>query len=386
MKIVVGQAVHGEDFWNRENELLDIWDAVESGSHILISAPRRVGKTSIMHNIRENPKENYIAIYINTESADSETEFWQKLFHHLLDEEFVNKLQAIAKNLWQKLKGIKLKKITASGVEFGDGELLDYKEAFTSLVDDLDSDKKIIIMIDEFAQTIENIIKYEDEKNANKLLKIHRELRQDVNISSKVTFIYAGSIGLESVVAKMGSSKHINDLNSVKVSQLDNDEAKEFIKKLSSNNQVKIENDEIDYIIAKIEWLIPFYMQLILQEIKKLYRKEKVVSKESIDRAIENALEHRNHFESWQDKLKKAFSNETYLFSKEVLNLISEKQTLDFNDIINISVKHKLSEDDARETLHSLVYDGYINNNDDKKIYRFNSPILRMWWYQNVAN
>ncbi len=386
MKIVVGQAVHGEDFWKREDELLDIWDAIESGSHILISAPRRVGKTSIMHNIKENPKSNFIAIYINTESADSEVEFWQKLFHHMLDEEFVNKLKAIAKNLWQKLKGIKLKKITAAGVEFGDGEVLDYKEAFTRLIDDLDSDKKIIIMIDEFAQTIENIIKYEDEKNANKLLKVHRELRQDTKISSKVAFIYAGSIGLESVVAKMGSSKHINDLNSIKVSQLHPNEAKEFIEKLCSNNQIEIADSEIEYIIEKIEWLIPFYIQLILQECKKLYRKEKNITKESIDRAIENSLEHRNHFESWQDKLKKAFSNETYLFSKEVLNLISENFTLDLNDIINISVKHKLSEDEARETLHSLVYDGYINNNEDRKIYRFNSPILRMWWYQNVAN
>ena len=95
-------------------------------------------------------------------------------------------------------------------------------------------------MIDEFAQTIENIIKYEDEgiKSAISLLKAHRELRQDIKFSQKVTFIYAGSIGLESVVAKMDAIKHINDLNSIKVSPLSQSEAQEFTQQLFTNNNI----------------------------------------------------------------------------------------------------------------------------------------------------
>ena len=138
--------------------------------------------------------------------------------------------------------------------------------------------------------------------------------------------------------------------------------------------------------MEKIEWLIPFYIQLILQEIKKLSRKKSFVTHELIDNAIHNALEHRNHFENWLSKLKEAFEKDTYLFAKEVLNKISNKQTLNYNKIINLSVKHKVEEEIAREVIHSLIYDGYINNNEDSKIYRFNSPILRMWWYKNVAN
>ena len=220
MSIIVGQAVRNSDFWDRTDELEDIWNAIESGSHILISAPRRVGKTSIMYKVLDEPKTNYIPVYIDTESADSQNEFWQKLFHALIEEDFVNGLKNSAKTLWSKLTTIKIKKITATvGVEFGDGEQLNYKEAFKRLIKDLDSDKKLIIMIDEFAQTIENIIKYEDEgiKSAISLLKAHRELRQDIKFSQKVTFIYAGSIGLESVVAKMDAIKHIIDLNSIKI-------------------------------------------------------------------------------------------------------------------------------------------------------------------------
>jgi len=386
MGIVVGQAVRKTDFWNRANELENIWDAINSGSHILISAPRRVGKTSIMYKILDEPKANYIPIYIDTESADSQNDFWQKLFHALMEEDFVNKLKSKAKLLWTKLNNLSLKKISASGVEFGNGEILDYKEAFKRLVKDLDTDVKLIIMIDEFAQTIENIIKFEDTKNALSLLKAHRELRQDIKISSKVTFIYAGSIGLESVVAKMNATKHINDLNSVKVSPLEFDEALEFTQKLSSTNNIDISESEILYMLERIEWLIPFYIQLIMQEVKKLHKIEKTISYDTIDKGIEKALDHRNHFENWQSKIRETFDKDSYLFAKEILNIISINHTMISLEIINISVKHSLDEDDAKEIIHSLVYDGYINNNDEVKVYRFNSPILRMWWSKNVAN
>jgi hypothetical protein len=123
----------------------------------------------------------------------------------------------------------------------------------------------------------------------------------------------------------------------------------------------------------------------MVQEIKKLYRREPTVTHLVIDQAINNALENRNHFESWHSKLKTALDRKHYLFSKEVLNEISKADTLTSLDIVNIATKHSL-EDEARECIQSLIYDGYINNNDDVKIYRFNSPILRMWWNKNVAN
>jgi len=388
MSIIVGQAVRNSDFWDRTDELADIWDAIESGSHILISAPRRVGKTSIMYKVLDKPKTNYIPVYIDTESADSQNEFWHKLFHALMEEDFVNGLQNSAKTLLAKLINIKITKISATGVEFADGEVLDYKEAFKRLIKDLDSDKKLIIMIDEFAQTIENIIKYEDDgiKSATSLLKAHRELRQDIKFSQKVTFIYAGSIGLESVVAKMDAIKHINDLNSIKISPLSRLEAQEFAKQLFANNKINIAHDEIVYLLDKIEWLIPFYIQLLAQEIRKLHRKSPNVTPKMIDQAIDNSLQHRQHFETWFSKIKVAFKNDDYLFAKEILNTISDHRSMESLSIANIAAKHSLTDDDAKEIIHSLIYDGYINNNDNPREYRFNSPILRLWWNKNVAN
>ncbi|WP_016957436.1 AAA family ATPase [Catenovulum agarivorans] len=386
MKNVVGQVVRKADFWQRKFELEDMWDAINSGSHLLLCAPRRVGKTSLMHKILDEPQDNYIPIYIDTESADSQAEFWKKIFNALTEEKFTSSLKNKAQLFADWLKGIKITSISIEGVEFGDGDVLDYKVAFKRLIKDLEQDKKLIIMIDEFAQTIENIIQYQDVQNALSLLKAHRELRQDTEFSQKVTFVYAGSIGLESVVAKIGASKHINDLNSIKVSPLIRAEAQQFVESLFANLSITSTAEVTNYLLDQIDWLIPFYIQLIVQEIKKLYRRAPNLDNSVVDQAINNALDNRNHFESWQSKLKTGLEKDEYLFAKEVLNKISNDTFINSLDINNMASKHKLDENNARENIQSLVYDGYINNNDDSKIYKFNSPILRMWWNKNVAN
>jgi len=382
MRIMTGQVARKEDFWDRKTELEDIWYKIESRNHILLVAPRRVGKTSIMYNILDNPKDDYIIVYVITESADKENEFWKKLFHKLMEEEFLNTLKNKAKNFFTLLKTMKISEISAKGIKFGDGSEMDYASAFKKLIKELDSDKKLVIMIDEFAQTIENIIKFEGVENAQSLLKTHRELRQDSDITDKVTFMYAGSIGLESVTAKIESSKHINDLSSVKVLPLKFDDAKEFTKKLASSNAIKIQENEIEYLLRKLEWLIPFYIQLIMDELRKA--KVPIVT-ETIDKAFDAILDNRNHFDHWHVRLKSLADNE-YKFSKELLNISSEHSTIKSTEVINIASKYVLTEDVVKEIIHTLVYDGYINNNDNPKEYRFNSPLLKMWWYKNVAN
>lgn len=384
MKNIVGQVVRGQDFWDRKSELAKIWHAIENGTHPLLVAPRRVGKTSIMYKILDEPKDDYAVVYVNTESADSENDFWHKLFNALMDEEFKNKNQQRLKSFYARIKTISIKKISTSGIEFDDGNVLDYSEAFERLVKEIDSDKKLIIMMDEFAQTIENIIKYASAHEAESLLKTHRALRQNPKITSKITFVYAGSIGLESVVAKLDAMKFINDLNSIKVSPLSKEEAVAFVHSLNT----LIKSDEIFYLLERIEWLIPFYIQLIIQEIHTICMEKAlhVISHETIDQAIERALDHRNHFEHWLARIKSAFEKDEFKFAKEILNELSEQGTLESKEISNLADKYTLPHDQAKEIIHALVYDGYINNDANPKIYRFNSPILKLWWYKNVAN
>ena len=383
MQIITGQSARKENFWKREKEITDILNKIEVGEHVLLVAPRRVGKTSIMHNLLDYTDNDKIYLYIDTESADNEQEFWKKLFHKLMDEEFINTLKHKAHKLLKYLSNINITEISAKGIKFGDSKELNYLEIFKEIIKNLDPNKKLIIMIDEFAQTIDNIIRYENLKSARSLLLNHRELRQDKTLSSKITIIYAGSIGLESVTSKMDCSALINDLSIIKINPLELEDAKMFIQKLSQDNNINIGGKEIEYILLKIKWLIPFYIQLIMDDLR---RKNEPISIKIIDNTFTLILNNRNHFDHWHTRLKNIGDNE-YKCAKEVLNIASKDSLILKNKIINIGEKHNLSEEKTSDLIRTLVYDGYINNNGlNTQEYIFNSPILEMWWNKNVAN
>ena len=385
MAIIAGQAVRGDNFWDRPYLMEDIVEIIEDGGHVLLVAPRRVGKTSLMYKVLDTLGEEYIIMYIDTEAESTVNTFWEKLFDTLMDEEFVATLRDRARNLFDKITSMRLSEAGVEGVKFGDNKPINYAKAFENLLKSYDGNKKLIIMMDEFSQTVENIIQEEGSKSAEKLLKEHREIRQNHKVSDKATFIYAGSIGLESVVGNIKSSKHINDLVSISVPPLESDEAKKFASHLCKSNGIVIDGKDIEYMLEKIEWHIPFYIQLITQEIKRLYRRKPVVDASVIDNAIEKVLEHKKDFVHWQERLA-SFSSKGNAYALEVLNTISTDKTTESTQLTNIATKHELNDSEAKEIIHALKYDGYINNSDDARIYRFNSPILRLWWYRNVEN
>jgi len=154
---------------------------------------------------------------------------------------------------------------------------------------------------------------------------------------------------------------------------------------LCKTNHIKIKEETIFYMLEKIEYFIPFYIQLITQEIKRLYRRVDIIDNSVIDEAIRKVLEYKKEFAHWEERLS-VFNKNNKSFAREILSLISTDKTSDLNTLINIATKHSLNEKEAKKIIHILKYDGYINNSDDIKLYRFNSPILRIWWYENVAN
>jgi len=386
MRIQTGNPVRGHDFFARENLIDKAWDLIAAGNHIMIAAPRRVGKTSLMYYLMDHPQENYHFLYIITQSVNNENEFFRRMVNKVLKTDYIQKSQRLLTFL-EKHKPI-IKKVAPDGIEFGVSEDHNYLEMLIRILKSFHPDsKKLVIMIDEFPEALENIIKDDSESAAIRLLQSNRELRHDPEICENVQFIYTGSIGLETVVSGLNAVSAINDLSRLKIPPLTIDEAKQMIGLLLENVQFDLSVQIIEYIIQKIEWLIPFYIQLVMQELKNIHRDgyQIQITEATVDQAFSEMLEQRNHFEHWHTRLRTSFKSGEYNFVKELLNVTSENEKINSNEIFNLAVKYQL-EAICKSLVDSLVYDGYINNNDDNKIYRYNSPILRMWWRKNVAS
>jgi len=391
MKITTGQAARGENFFKRPILINKLWRKIDSSSSIIISAPRRVGKTSLMRYIEDNAKGNYYVVYVITESVYNENKYYREIVKAILNcdsikkrDKVINSIKDVAKNIFKSIDEVGIDTVKFSrNIEFN------YYEKFIEIMRTIDLEgHKLIIMIDEFAQTIENIKQEEGTLHAVHLLQSNRSLRQNSDINSKFQFIYTGSISLEGIARRMDASKFINDLDILKVTPLSDAEGKSLVYELLKGLDFTMDGETIDYLLNEIKWLIPFYIQLAMDKIQDIYDEENLthIYNKSVDIAIKRMIEENNKFSSWHERLK-VYKNNDYKFIMEVLNIIAIKETknITYNEIYDLAVKYNL-EETYKELLNTLIDDGYINKDEGKKIYTFTSPILRIWWCKKIAN
>ncbi|MBZ9685467.1 hypothetical protein G9F72_003755 [Clostridium estertheticum] len=391
MKIITGQAARGKNFFKRPVLINKLWRKIDSDSSIIISAPRRVGKTSLMRYLEDNPKDKYYVVYVITESVHNENKYYKEIVKAILNcdsirkrDKVINSIKDLAKNIFKSVEEVGI-----DSVKFSKITEFDYYEKFIEIMRSIDLDgHKLIIMIDEFAQTIENIQQKEGAAAAVQLLQSNRALRQNSDINSKFQFIYTGSISLEGIARRMDASKFINDLDILKVTPLSEEEGKNLVNELLKGLYFTMDEDTIDHMLYEIKWLIPFYIQLAMDKILDICDEENLnaIYNNSVDIAIKRMIEENNKFSSWHERLK-VYKNNDYKFIIEVLNIISitEAKVITYNEIYDLAVAYDL-EQTYKELLNTLIDDGYINNDEEGKLYTFTSPILRMWWCKKIAN
>ncbi|MCB2361126.1 ATP-binding protein [Clostridium estertheticum] len=391
MKITTGQAARGENFFKRPILINKLWRKIDSDSSIIISAPRRVGKTSLMRYIEDNPREKYYVVYVITESVYNENKYYKEIVKAILNcdsirkrDKVINSIKDIAKNIFKSIDEVGI-----DSVKFSKNIEYNYYDKFIEIMRSIDLEgHKLIIMIDEFAQTIENIQQKEGTAYAVHLLQSNRVLRQNSDINNKFQFIYTGSISLEGIARRMDSSKFINDLDIVKVTPLSKSEGKNLINELLKGLDFTMDEGTINHMLNEIKWLIPFYIQLAMDKIQDIYDEDNlcVIHNKSVDIAIKRMIEENNKFSSWHERLV-VYKNNDYKFIIETLDQISisEAKKITYNEIHNLAVKYNLCET-YKDLLNTLIDDGYLNNDDEEKFYTFTSPILRMWWCKKNAN
>lgn len=382
MKNIVGQTPRGTDFYPRDTILNRIYRRLDSGNHLYLSAPRRSGKTSIMRALEDNPREGYIFIYLNVEDCNDQEDYFRLLAEELEKSAAQGKLA----RLGERAKGVfesfleRVKKVKIAGLELetaASGNKPSYAETFEQLLRDLETENStIIIMVDEFPVAVENIAKAGGNDAAVSFLHANRALRQRAR--SGVRFIYTGSIGLPNLARKLDPAPTVNDLNIVEIPPLTVEEALDMSKQIFTGYNITVEEAILRYMLDKIQWLMPFFVQLVVQLLIDESESENApISETMVDKVLLKAANHRNnvYFASYYDRLAKTLSDEQCEAAKVILAEIAGKGQAE---------RSIFQQQNALAVLETLEYDGYIH--EQGGLFRFSSPILRMWWQKNVQN
>jgi uncharacterized protein len=396
VRITTGSPAEGvEKYFPRPAITEKIWRKIEAGEHLQLTAPRRVGKTSILKHLVQHPRKGYLVKYIIVQSVDGENEFYKLLFNELVeDQRIFGQLEGYFRQASKVVKDYinKISKIGTNEVTFDHSASLDYESELKQLIRAIDDgSEKIILEVDEFPHAVENILKI-DSRAGIRFLQSTREFRQDDRLSRKVQFIFTGSIGLGNIVKKIGQTNLIMDLVPIPVPPLSPEEANTLVRdlvqglKAYQNIDLPLTETCITYLLEKIDWLIPYYIQIVVDELCDIHEDGQPIDSIAVDEAllriIRNRYKHDNFFEHWKSRLKIAFDDlAQYNLAREVLNLLAKNQPIDNALFHDLGVKHKVAEPQYVQGV--LEYDGYINEHGGR--FRFNSPILKAWWYKNVA-
>ena len=72
----IGPPVEGEDFFGREKEIRKANRLLDSNHSLLLSAPRRIGKSSLAKRlIKEKKQQGWKCVYIDLEETTTEGDF-----------------------------------------------------------------------------------------------------------------------------------------------------------------------------------------------------------------------------------------------------------------------------------------------------------------------
>lgn len=297
-----GSPVKGKDFIDRKKHLPLFKSYLNNNQHIMIKAPRRFGKTSLIKHIFEYEK-SYEFIYIDIRLHHT----LESLSKHILDkaysflkiENFIRQTKNSLLNLLQSIKRISIPDIAEVTIDMvsRDSDTIDLFIHSLDVVDKIAREKDINIkfIFDEF----QDITSLYDSN----ILEILRSVAQH---HENITYIFLGSI--ESIMTHIFESKSSPFFHFASVIQLEGLDIKELyeytIEQFDKNN---IEyNKDIIYQTIKFLKGHPEYSAKVLQTlyINSMIDKKPIDYEKSIDAISFRVCENRAYLDELISKLK----------------------------------------------------------------------------------
>lgn len=382
----VGRPVQGRDFFDRVQEQRRFWRDLET-DNLLLLAPRRVGKTSLMFRLRDTAEDHgFRAVYITVADVLDEAGFVRRLYEHVLRGTDGPTLmdRVTESGMGRFVRSFTPAKVTTGpvAIEFSEGASERWDQLGDALVRALQlKAERSLLLIDELPVFVLALLKVDAER-ARRFLDWFRALRQRAD---HVRWVLAGSIGLDTVAALHNLADTINDLEVAELGAFGADAAKDFVAGLCTTHAVGLDQRASTYLVAKVGWPIPFFLQLLFRQVRNLVEDQDAPpTVETIDRAWEELLHpnRRNYFDAWRQRLPKQLGPVLARQAESLLVTVSVSEAVQRSTLSQVLSAH-IADPEQREQaltflLNVLRNDGYLVVEGGR--YRFRSPLLQAWW------
>lgn len=376
----IGPPVEGKDFYGREKELEIANRLLDSGHSLLLSAPRRIGKSSFAKRLIEDKKaQGWKCVYIDLEQTTTEDGFLYLVIEYF---ERNHVWRQKTDGMLQGAKAIldRINKISIGPVGFDLSSPERKEDLYKSLKELIRHDEETFIVVDELTLFLGVLLKSDGgEEKVSFILNWLRSLRQVAG--TKVRWLFCGSVGLKNFTASLNLSYAINDLTDFSLDELTPEEARGLMEGLCQGEGMNMDEESIIYALEKLHWNIPYFIQILFSKLRDNYTG--AVSKEDIDTAY-GQLCSESYLNTWSERL--AEYREMERPARLILNGLSARRSgLRRETLLGILMTGQ-DPSNAGETdlllskvLEMLENDGYLLRKGPVRSFR--SPLLRDYWY-----
>ena len=391
--------VDGDRFFDRESELEALRERVQDGTHTLLTAQRRMGKTSLVRELlrRLDDEGDFATVFVDLEAANdapdaiAEIAAQARPLRHVRNRiwsSFANRLRDIRGHIDELgLHELKLK--FRASMDAGNWQRSG-DQVFDALAQ---NDKPVVLAIDELPILVNRMVKGHDYR-----ITPERREAADTFLSwlrrngqahrGKVCLIVSGSIGLEPILKQAGLSAQANIFSPFELHPWSHETSVNCLGALASNYDLDLPENVRREMCRRLRCCVPHHVQQFFDSIHEHLRRggRSAATIDDVEMVYERDLlsvRGQIDLEHYEVRLRMALGTDGYRTALDLLTEAAVNDGLLTHEAIRLHVANtsSLQSDEAvpiDDILYSVEHDGYLERH--KEGYRFVSGLLQDWW------
>ncbi|MGO8670247.1 MAG: hypothetical protein ACLQVD_02600 [Capsulimonadaceae bacterium] len=393
----VGPPVRGEDLFGRDAFVEVLWRKLYNGN-VLLAAPRRFGKTSVMYRLIDQPREGFRIVHADLEHLSEPVDLILEMIVKMNADTTLSRLLtgfgAVSKGIWKNLRNavdeveafdVKLKlreQIAPSWQETG-------RQLFRKLEE---SGQPVLFILDEFPMMIDRMARLNGKPDdARALLRWLRALRVSPT-QNRTRFLIAGSIGAAAVLNQLGEITSINDFESLRLEPFSTKVANDFLAELASSERIDLSEANRLKMIDLVGVGVPYFLQILYSEVSKGHVLDRLsIVPEMIEKTYRDkvlGVDCKTYFDHYYGRLRDYYLPIEERAVKRLLKNLARTGPMSRDACYAVyrpAVGESADVETFNMTMSNLENDFYVRYDPDVERYTFACKLLRDWWLRHYG-
>ncbi|MDE0271114.1 MAG: hypothetical protein OXH92_01125 [Bryobacterales bacterium] len=399
LKKAGGNWVDGDRFYDREVDLEALMERVRDGTHTLLTAQRRMGKTSLVRELlrRLAADGEFEPIFVDLEAANTSEDAIaeiavQSRHAHVAWDRIKSGFVNVLRELGDRVDTLSLSDIQVklrAGIDRGNWRQKG-DEIFAALAG---HERRVVLAIDELPILVNRLLKGHDYRITPERRQATDEfmswLRKNGQAHrERVTLLLSGSVGLGPILRQAELTAHANIYSLYELKPWDDATASKCLAELSETYSLEFPPEVRQDMCRRLRWMVPHHVQQFFDCLHEHLRRERRNQASLHDADVVYAADMLGSrgqvgLDHYEGRLKTVLGADLYRIALDLLTEAAVAEGRLDDDALALYLEHFPVADDSdrhpiKTVLHVLEHDGYLDQCADE--YRFLSGLLEDWW------